>query len=132
MAGNLLPSEQYFIGQKARNVIAESIRRCFNHHQLSVIVTPTLPATVAKTTQSEFSYKDRSEPVTISYVRTTAPFNLAGLPALSTPCGFDSAGLPVGLQIVGRPMDETTVLAVGHAYESATSWGSKVPPNFGI
>jgi aspartyl-tRNA(Asn)/glutamyl-tRNA(Gln) amidotransferase subunit A len=131
VAGNLLPSEQYFIGQKARNVIAESIRRCFNHHQLSVIVAPTLPATVAKTTQTEFSYKDRNEPVTISYVRTTAPFNLAGLPALSTPCGFDSSGLPVGLQIVGRPMDETTVLAVGHAYESATSWNSKVPPNFG-
>ena len=61
LAGNLLPSEQYFIGQKARNAIAESIRRCFNHHQLSVIVTPTLPATVAKRTQGEFSYKDRKK-----------------------------------------------------------------------
>ena len=132
LAGNLLPSEQYFIGLTARTVIAESIRRCFDRHRLSVIVTPTLPAKAAKATQSEFNYMDRNEPVTISYVRTTAPFNLAGLPALSTPCGFDSAGLPIGLQIVGRAMDETTVLAIGHAYESATGWNQKVPPVSGV
>ena len=93
---------------------------------------PTLPAKAAKATQSEFKYMDRNEPVTISYVRTTAPFNLAGLPALSTPCGFDSAGLPIGLQIVGRAMDETTVLAIGHAYESAAGWNQKVPPVSGV
>jgi aspartyl-tRNA(Asn)/glutamyl-tRNA(Gln) amidotransferase subunit A len=56
------------------------------------------------------------------------PFNLAGLPALSVPCGFTSDNLPVGLQIVGRPFGEETVLKVGHAYEQSTPWHTKRPP----
>ena len=58
----------------------------------------------------------------------TAPFNAAGLPALSVPCGFTPDGLPIGLQIVGRPFDETTVLRAGHAYEQATDWHRRRPP----
>jgi len=57
----------------------------------------------------------------------TAPFNIAGLPALSLPCGFTSGGMPIGLQIVGRPFDEATVLRVGHAYEQATDWHRRRP-----
>jgi aspartyl-tRNA(Asn)/glutamyl-tRNA(Gln) amidotransferase subunit A len=54
--------------------------------------------------------------------RFTAPFNLTGLPALSLPCGFSSDGLPIGLQIVGRPWAEAAVLRLAHAYEQATEW----------
>ena len=68
------------------------------------------------------------EDVTAAYVRTTAPFNLSGQPALSVPCGFDDKGLPAGLQIAGRPFDEATVLQIGAAYESATDWTSRRPP----
>gem|GEM_PF-2838946 len=50
----------------------------------------------------------------------TRPFNLAGAPALSVNCGFNSQGLPIGLQIGGRPFHEETVLKVGHAYEQNT------------
>lgn len=57
----------------------------------------------------------------------TAPFNIAGLPALSLPCGFTSGGMPIGLQIVGRPFDEATVLRVGHAYEQVTDWHRRRP-----
>ena len=60
-------------------------------------------------------------------IRCTAPFNATGLPALSVPCGFTSAGLPIGLQIVGRPFDEATVLRAGHAYEQATEWHLRKP-----
>ncbi len=59
----------------------------------------------------------------------TRPFNLTGLPALSLPCGFDS-GLPIGLQIVGRPFEEGTVLRAAHAYEEATEWHERRPPEF--
>jgi aspartyl-tRNA(Asn)/glutamyl-tRNA(Gln) amidotransferase subunit A len=52
----------------------------------------------------------------------TISVNLAGLPALVVPCGVDRAGLPIGLQVIGRPFDEETVLRVGHAYEQATEW----------
>lgn len=57
----------------------------------------------------------------------TTPFNVLGGPALMVPAGFDRAGMPLSLQIVGRPFDDATVLRVGHAYEGATRWGSRRP-----
>ncbi len=57
----------------------------------------------------------------------TAPFNVAGLPALSLPCGVTPDGLPIGLQLVGCPFDEATVLRAGHAYEQATEWHRRRP-----
>jgi len=59
--------------------------------------------------------------------RFTAPFNLTGLPALSLPCGFSRDGLPIGLQIVGRPWAEAAILRVGQAYEQATEWHLRRP-----
>ena len=57
----------------------------------------------------------------------TPPFNLSGLPALALPCGFTRAGLPISLQLAGRPFDEATVLRAGHAYEYATEWHTRRP-----
>jgi aspartyl-tRNA(Asn)/glutamyl-tRNA(Gln) amidotransferase subunit A len=62
------------------------------------------------------------------FSRLTRPWNALGVPALSVPCGFSSAGLPVGLQLVGRPFDEATVLQAGHAYEQAAGWWRRRPP----
>jgi aspartyl-tRNA(Asn)/glutamyl-tRNA(Gln) amidotransferase subunit A len=59
----------------------------------------------------------------------TRPFNLASAPAISINCGFNSQGLPIGLQIGGRPFDESTVLKVAHAYEQHTPWHNMRPPN---
>jgi len=59
----------------------------------------------------------------------TRPFNLTGAPAMSVNCGFNSEGLPIGLQIGGRPFAEETVLKVAHAYEQATDWHNQKPPN---
>jgi aspartyl-tRNA(Asn)/glutamyl-tRNA(Gln) amidotransferase subunit A len=61
------------------------------------------------------------------FSRLTRPFNGLGLPALSVPCGFSREGLPLALQIVGRPFDEATVLRLGHAYERATDWAARRP-----
>ncbi len=60
--------------------------------------------------------------------RFTAPFNLTGLPALSLPCGFTQAGLPIGLQIVSKPWAEAAALRAGMAYEQATDWHLRRPP----
>ena len=57
-----------------------------------------------------------------------APFNMTGLPALAVPCGFTETGLPLSLQIAGRPFDEATVFRAGHAYEQATEWHRRRPP----
>ena len=57
----------------------------------------------------------------------TFPYNVTGAPALALRCGFSQAGLPLGMQIVGRPFEETLVFRAGHAYEKATSWASRRP-----
>jgi aspartyl-tRNA(Asn)/glutamyl-tRNA(Gln) amidotransferase subunit A len=56
------------------------------------------------------------------------PFNITGLPALALPCGFSGSGLPLSLQLSGRPFEETTVLRVGHAYQQVTAWHTRRPP----
>jgi aspartyl-tRNA(Asn)/glutamyl-tRNA(Gln) amidotransferase subunit A len=57
----------------------------------------------------------------------TVSANLAGLPAISVPCGFTRGGLPIGLQLTGRPFDESTLLRIGDAYQRDTSWHTREP-----
>ena len=126
--GTIIPSSHYIAGLRARVVIRDALRSAFEQHHLSVAVCPTLPATAALADQEQIEVGGASEDVTAAYVRTTAPFNLSGQPALSVPCGFDGEGLPVGLQIAGRPFGEAAVLQVGAAYEAATPWAEHRPP----
>jgi aspartyl-tRNA(Asn)/glutamyl-tRNA(Gln) amidotransferase subunit A len=81
---------------------------------------PTTPLPACKA-------EDDHAALTAQRNRNTFPFNLTGLPAISLPCGFTD-GLPIGLQLVGRPFDEATVLRVAHAYEQATDWHTRRPP----
>jgi len=57
----------------------------------------------------------------------TVTANLAGLPGLSLPCGFDGSGLPIGLQLIGPAFEEERLLRVGHAYQQATGWHLRAP-----
>jgi aspartyl-tRNA(Asn)/glutamyl-tRNA(Gln) amidotransferase subunit A len=57
----------------------------------------------------------------------TVTVNLAGLPGLSVPCGFTGAGLPVGLQLIGRALDEASLLRAGDAWQRQTDWHERVP-----
>jgi len=97
------------------------VQAAFRAARLDAIVTPTLPITSMPLDEM---ITDRDLPRLIPF---TLPWNLTGLPALSVPCGFTPAGLPAGLQIVGRPFDETTIFRVGHAYERATPWSQQRP-----
>ena len=60
-------------------------------------------------------------------LRFTFPFNMTGQPALALPCGFSTSGLPISLQLVGRHLDEPTLLRIGHAYQQATNWHLRRP-----
>jgi aspartyl-tRNA(Asn)/glutamyl-tRNA(Gln) amidotransferase subunit A len=57
----------------------------------------------------------------------TIPADMAGVPAVSVPCGFTAAGLPLGLQLIGKTLDEATVLRAAYAYEQATDWHRRRP-----
>jgi aspartyl-tRNA(Asn)/glutamyl-tRNA(Gln) amidotransferase subunit A len=108
-------------------LIASALRRAFEDNNLNAVITPSLPATAAKKDQDEFTFDTLSEHISVSYVRTTAPFNVSGQPAISVPCGFDSMGLPIGLQIATRPFDETGALRIAHAYATSTDWQLVTP-----
>jgi len=90
-------------------------------NQVDVLVTPTLPHTALAI--GEPTSREPGQ----AWNRLLVPFNLAGLPAISIPCGFDRGALPIGLQIAGRPFDESTVLRVARVYERETAWHQRKP-----
>jgi aspartyl-tRNA(Asn)/glutamyl-tRNA(Gln) amidotransferase subunit A len=95
------------------------------HLTYEVLVTPTLPLPAFPVGQDVPDGWD--SPDWTSWTPYTYPFNLTQQPALSVPCGFTSAGLPIGLQIVGARHADALVLRVGQAYQSATDWHRRFP-----
>lgn len=125
-AGELILATDYIKALQARTLIQQAWRDMFT--DLDAVLAPTLPAVAAKVGQQTFTWPDGTEePVINAYVRTSAPGNLTGLPALSLPCGFNTDNLPIGLQIIGKPFAETTVLRIAAAYEHATDWSNRYP-----
>jgi aspartyl-tRNA(Asn)/glutamyl-tRNA(Gln) amidotransferase subunit A len=125
--GETILATQYIKALRVRTLVQQAFRRAFEG--LDALVCPTLPAAAAEVGQTTFTFPGGKEKAVIdAWVGHSAPGNVTGLPALSVPCGFTSAGLPIGLQVIGRPFDEAGVLRVGQAYESATDWGTRRPP----
>jgi aspartyl-tRNA(Asn)/glutamyl-tRNA(Gln) amidotransferase subunit A len=119
MAGALFTAEEYVQAQRLRARLRKDMHRALG--EVDLLATPT-----ASVTAPPFSaVLDPDFPFARSNM---APFNMAGLPALALPCGFAPNGLPVSLQLAGRPFDEATVLRAGHAYEQATEWHRRRPP----
>jgi aspartyl-tRNA(Asn)/glutamyl-tRNA(Gln) amidotransferase subunit A len=110
----------YLQAQKIRRLIARDFDQAFQ--QCDVIIGPTAPTTA-------FELGAKTEDPVQMYLGDvfTIPAPLAGLPALSIPCGFDEKGLPVGLQLMGRHFSEGRLLGVAHAYQQATDWHTRVP-----
>jgi len=90
-------------------------------HDVDVLLTPTLPVTATEIGQREVRIGNYEEKVRSALTRFTGPTDLTGHPSLSVPCGTTASGLPVGLQLVGRPFDEATLYRFGHAYEHTLS-----------
>jgi aspartyl-tRNA(Asn)/glutamyl-tRNA(Gln) amidotransferase subunit A len=91
-----------------------------------VLITPTVPI-ATPTIQELKQHPEQMRPRELALLRNTRPVNVWGLPAISVPCGFTEAGLPIGLQIIGPHWEEARVLQVAHAYEQATAWHKRVP-----
>ncbi len=110
----------YLKAQKVRTLLKQDMETVLE--DCDAIVAPTCPTTAFKVDEMTHDPLQMylSDILTISV-------NLAGLPALSVPCGFDDAGLPIGLQIIGKHFGEATVLRLGYAYEQATEWHTRRP-----
>ena len=96
-----------------------ALRRLFR--DIDLLLVPTEPI-VAPT------FGDALELPPMVFARNVRLFNVAAVPAISIPCGFDSVGLPIGLSLAGRPWEEETVLRAAHAYQQATDWHTRRPP----
>jgi len=114
----------------AAQALRARLRAAAEQHfqDVDVLVGPTLPISAPPIGDPGVRVSDALAQSRSRLTRFTWPYNTTGFPALSVPCGFTNAGLPVGLQIGGRPFDEATILRVGHAYEQATAWHLQTPP----
>jgi aspartyl-tRNA(Asn)/glutamyl-tRNA(Gln) amidotransferase subunit A len=110
----------YLQAQKVRRLIARDFAAAFE--RCDVIAGPTSPTTA-------FEIGANTDDPVKMYLNDifTIPAPLAGLPALSVPCGFDAAGLPVGLQLTGAHFSEALLLGIAHRYQQATDWHLRVP-----
>ena len=127
LTGSVIPAQYYYKAQKIRAVLRKQILDALE--KVDALVLPTGPVT-APPVESVPGVQSKEHALTglAGRISFTGPFNLAGTPAISVPCGFSSAGMPMGLQIVGRPFAEETVLKVAHAYEQNTDWHNRRAP----
>ncbi|MBI3970321.1 MAG: Asp-tRNA(Asn)/Glu-tRNA(Gln) amidotransferase subunit GatA, partial [Chloroflexi bacterium] len=111
----------YLKAQKVRTLIKRDFDQAFE--RFDVLVAPTSPTTA-------FKVGEKVEDPFAMYLSDvcTIPVNVAGLPGISVPCGFDRQGLPVGLQFIGKAFDEATLLRVAYTYEQATDFHTRRPP----
>jgi aspartyl-tRNA(Asn)/glutamyl-tRNA(Gln) amidotransferase subunit A len=118
-AARTISAVDYVRAMQARRLIQEALSKLLG--DFDVLLSPTLPITapgLSEKLETSFAYND---PV-------GSGGNLAGLPALSLPCGFTKAGLPIGVQVVGRPLEDLRVLALGRIYQESTDWHRRRPP----
>jgi len=109
----------YGKAQSVRTLVRREFAAAFA--RVDLIVAPTTPNVA-------FKHGEKEDPLSM-YLNDvfTIPGNLAGIPGISVPCGFSVTGLPIGLQVLGRPLDEPRLLRAAYAYEQATPWRSRRP-----
>jgi aspartyl-tRNA(Asn)/glutamyl-tRNA(Gln) amidotransferase subunit A len=125
-AGLFITATQYLAAQQARKNTIAAYRALWR--SFDILVTPTSPIAAPSIGATTTKLGDNEIPLVRAFLDLTLPFNLTGQPALSLPCGFTRSGLPIGLQLVGRPFDEAALFRAGAAYEAATDWHTRRPP----
>jgi aspartyl-tRNA(Asn)/glutamyl-tRNA(Gln) amidotransferase subunit A len=110
MAGGKVSTAAYIGARREMERWRKEIGAVFE--DVDAIVTPTMPVKPVKVGSGS----------DLSLIRNTSAFDVFGLPTISIPCGFSTEGLPIGLQITGPRLDESTVFQLAHAYEKAAGW----------
>ena len=125
--GNYVLAKDYLHAQRYRTLLGHAMADVLA--EVDVLAMPALPLTAQPLGQETIDIRGKTESVFGAILRNTEPFDLTGLPAIVVPCGFASDGMPLSLQIAGRPFDEAGILKVAHAFQQATDWHSRRPPD---
>jgi aspartyl-tRNA(Asn)/glutamyl-tRNA(Gln) amidotransferase subunit A len=123
--GLLVPATAYLKAQRLRTVVMRDLERTL--HEVDVLVTPTAPIPAPKLDAGPGEIGAPLGALRSTLRRLTQPFNITGSPAVTVPCGFSHDGLPIGLQLIGRPFDEARLLNLAYAYEQSTPWKDRHP-----
>jgi aspartyl-tRNA(Asn)/glutamyl-tRNA(Gln) amidotransferase subunit A len=124
--GELHLATHYLQAQRYRALLREQFLDAFR--SVDVFVCPTLPFTATAVGADTVEIEDGEEEDMLSAImQFTGVSSLTGLPALAVPCGFDADGLPIGMQVIGRPFDEVTLFRLGAAFQAATDFHSRRP-----
>jgi aspartyl-tRNA(Asn)/glutamyl-tRNA(Gln) amidotransferase subunit A len=112
---------------RARAVVRKQILDAFEHYDALLCPTNLKPAGLIDDAREVVrSAQDMAQRIILRRI-STHPFSVANVPTLAVPAGFTEGGLPLSLQIAGRPFAEATIYRVGHAYEQATPWHTRHP-----
>ena len=123
--GIFITATHYVKAHRVRSVIRKEFLKAFE--LVDVLLTPGLPIVAPELQQDSVTIEGKRETVRSALTRLMRPYNLSGIPAIVLPCGFSKSGLPVALQIAGRPFEEGTILAVAQAYEKYKPWHERRP-----
>lgn len=123
--GRLVTGADLLKAEQFRRVLMQDFARLLA--DADVILGPTEPVTAPAIGQRRVEVAGGDESTLAATWRLTYPYNLTGMPAISLPCGFDRAGLPIGLQIAAKPYDEVAPLRAAAAYEAAHDWKERRP-----
>jgi aspartyl-tRNA(Asn)/glutamyl-tRNA(Gln) amidotransferase subunit A len=125
MLGAFISGVHYVRGQQARALVRREVDEALARRD--VLLAPATPISAPRIEERQTRLGDGPSDVRSALIRLTRPFNFSGHPACSVPCGFTGDGLPIGMQIVGRPFDEATVLRTADAYQRLTDWHARRP-----
>jgi aspartyl-tRNA(Asn)/glutamyl-tRNA(Gln) amidotransferase subunit A len=125
LTGQLISGKHYVKAQRVRSLIRQEMAAALR--RVDALVTPTVPIPAPSIGQAMVDMHQETLDVTWALSRLTCPANLTGFPAVSVPCGFTEGGLPIGLQLTGRPFAEATILQLAYAYEQETTWHQRRP-----
>jgi aspartyl-tRNA(Asn)/glutamyl-tRNA(Gln) amidotransferase subunit A len=126
LAGLLLPASAPVTGQRARRALAREARPLFERFDL--LAAPEMPIVAPRIGEDPVEVAGRSLPYRLSLIPYNSPWSCLGVPTVSVPCGLLD-GLPVGLALTGRRLEEATVLRAAHAYQQMTDWHERRPPD---
>jgi len=124
--GVFVTGEDYVRAQRIRALVRDAVDEALRTRD--VLLAPSTPIVAPRLDETHVDIRGERIDARSALIRLTRPFNFSGHPTCALPCGFTAAGLPIGMQIIGRPFDEATTLRAGDTYQRATDWHQRRPP----